>query len=154
MGRMIISFIGSIILALLCLFTLSCAGQSPTTVTQILTTPGPTVTVTTTVIDPQVSAITAASQSLDVAATTATIPPTAVSLYTPVDIKNHGVGAGYGDRCLLCHGLGGPDQYPLPPTWLGSASLPGPVQIVQGSSADHTARTNDQCLICHKVATP
>ena len=44
-------------------------------------------------------------------------------------ITNHGTGQGYAGFCLLCHGPGsGINQFP----------------------PDHTGRTNEMCLTCHK----
>ena len=67
------------------------------------------------------------------------------------------------DTCLLCHQAGvgyanaqpgslqfpGGSQFPLPPVWVGSRNAPGPWQVVAGSQADHTGRTNAQCPYCH-----
>lgn len=68
------------------------------------------------------------------------------------------------DLCLTCHGPGigqgaipaygvntGGSQFPLPPTWFGSTNTPGTWQITPGSAADHTGRTNEECLYCHQA---
>jgi fumarate hydratase class II len=93
-----------------------------------------------------------------------TAEPIAIKAY---DAEYMAAGAGFSaikDICLLCHGPGtgqgdiqafgvlpGGSQFPLPPTWVGSANMPGPWQITPGSAADHTGRTNGQCLYCHQA---
>ena len=60
-------------------------------------------------------------------------------------------------ECLQCHG---PNtfyyQFPLPPDWdgavHGSLVNTGYYYVVAGSIQDHTGRTYDMCLTCHKVA--
>lgn len=80
---------------------------------------------------------------------------------TPISITDHMavvVGDVKGD-CLQCHG---PNtsyyEFPLPPEWDGSlhGSLVnnGLYYVVTGSIQDHTGRTADMCLTCHKVVTP
>ena len=58
--------------------------------------------------------------------------------------------------CLGCHGLNGAYyQFPLPPDWdgahNGSLVNTGFYYVVPGSIQDHTGRTNDMCLTCHRV---
>jgi len=58
--------------------------------------------------------------------------------------------------CVFCHNADpGPTQYPLAPSWAGSAKSPGPWTIVAGSDADHTGRFNSSsCFVagCHTVS--
>jgi hypothetical protein len=57
--------------------------------------------------------------------------------------------------CLLCHGSGGPNEFPMPPTYDGAASgsslNPGVYVVVQDSIQDHTDRQANTCLSCHPV---
>jgi mono/diheme cytochrome c family protein len=77
---------------------------------------------------------------------------------TPSDITSHMaslVGKLDGD-CLQCHGINGAyNLYPLPPDWNGAANgsgrYTGFYYVVPGSIQDHTGRTSDICLTCHKV---
>lgn len=105
---------------------------------------------------------------------TITLPATVLPILTaePIAMKAYdaeymAAGAGLSaikDTCLLCHGPGtgqgdiqaygvlpGGSQFPLPPTWFGSANMPGPWQIILGSPADHTGRSNGQCFSCHQA---
>jgi hypothetical protein len=79
---------------------------------------------------------------------------------TPISIGSHMasiivIGGVNGD-CLGCHG---PNteyyEFPLPPEWngavQGSQVNTGLYFVVAGSLQDHTGRTNDSCLTCHKV---
>jgi hypothetical protein len=59
--------------------------------------------------------------------------------------------------CLSCHAASLYLQFPLPPTWNGSAAMsPNNIlvyTVIPGSIQDHTGRTNDECLTCHAVSS-
>jgi hypothetical protein len=108
----------------------------------------------TTVIIPQtVTVLPAATISPPDVTTPSAFLPT-----TPINITSHMadvVGDLTGD-CLGCHGQNGNYyQFPLPPDWdgahFGSTVNTGFYYVISGSIQDHTGRTNDQCLTCHKV---
>jgi hypothetical protein len=115
---------------------------------------------------------TAPPNSLFITANPADLPPlnlppiaiTPADGYYMVGFYEYGDGfSSIKDTCLLCHQAGvgyaqaqpgslqfpGGSQFPLPPVWVGSRNAPGPWQVVPGSEADHTGRTNAQCPYCH-----
>ncbi len=74
-----------------------------------------------------------------------------------VEIRTHSrdVLTSYKGKCLICHGKGTPNQFPIPLTWDGKAFRStihtGVYAINAGSNADHTGRTSEGCTKdnCH-----
>ncbi len=68
-----------------------------------------------------------------------------------IEIATHP--AAYAALCGMCHtDAPGPNQYPIPPTWAGSAKSPGPWTVTAGSPADHTGRVDTAACVaagCH-----
>jgi hypothetical protein len=150
------------------------ACASTTTVTVPLVVPGTTVTlpaITTTLPD---VTITLPGGVTTIPATTVTIPATVTSVptvtltppptvpggflpTTPTIITNHaGIMDSLSGDCLTCHGPTLYLQFPMAPTWDGSAFpwlYPGLYFVVPGSIQDHTGRTADQCVTCHSIAS-
>ena len=119
--------------------------------------------------------VTLPSQSTTIPATTIKIPPSTTVVpattisppdvrtpsgflpTTPTNITTHmaSILDYLIDRCLLCHGQTGAfEQFPLPPAWDGAVFRSyvntGYYYVVPGSIQDHTGRTADTCLTCHK----
>ena len=76
---------------------------------------------------------------------------------TPINITTHmaSIINNLTGDCLLCHGqTGAYYQFPLPPDWDGAVYRShvniGYYYVVPGSIQDHTGRTADMCLTCHK----
>lgn len=123
----------------------------PTTAT---TSKPPTSTATTTTTSPPPSSTTSAPPPSSTQA--ATLPATAI------DITNHNAAvlAAYKTVCLICHGPGMVNQFPLPPSWdgtrYGSTHNTVVYPVTAGSPQDHTGRTVDQCTQagCHKPPSP
>ena len=141
-----------------------------------LTVPATTVTIPAVTSTLPAVTVTLASKTTTIPATTVKIPSTttvvpAITISvppvtpgnflptTPVNITGHManvVGALTGD-CLQCHGPSGYFTFPMAPEWDGtvnnSENNTGFYWVVAGSIQDHTGRTNDMCLTCHKVVT-
>jgi hypothetical protein len=152
------------------------ACSSTTTVTVPLTQPGTVVTlpaITTTVPG---TTVTLPSGVTTIAATTVTVPALtntvpAITVMPPVaygpsgflpdkpsNITQHAdIIASLKGDCLTCHGPLASQQFPMAPSWKGSAwgsaAYNGYYYVVAGSLQDHTGRTADQCLTCHAVVS-
>jgi hypothetical protein len=134
-----------------------------TTTVKTITIPGITTTL------PAVT-ITLPGKTTTIPATTVAIPATVTEVpivteivgnflpSTPTNITSHManvVGDVTGD-CLGCHGPGTTyNEFPLPPSWNanehGSSVRSGFFYVLPGSIQDHTGRTADMCLGCHRV---
>jgi hypothetical protein len=83
------------------------------------------------------------------------VPTSLVFLPTTPDSINATM-AGLVD-CLSCHRSTLYLEFPLPPSWDGSAAMsPNNISVyivAPGSTQDHTDRTNDTCLTCHAVVS-
>ncbi len=140
----------------------ACAKTTTVTVTaNTITIPGITTTL------PAVT-ITLPGKTTTIPATTVVIPATVTTVPTaigsrllpdkPSDIISHMasvVGDLTGD-CVGCHGPGTTYyEYPMPPSWdandHGSAVYTGFFYVLPGSIQDHTGRTSNMCLDCHRV---
>ncbi len=62
--------------------------------------------------------------------------PSETESVQPPEIVSHGTGVGYEGLCLICHGPDGTGELTFP---------------TEGPN-DHTGRTVEQCLTCHKAA--
>ena len=164
----------SVLLILSVLAAGACA--KTTTVTMPLTQPPTTITspaITTTM--PAVT-VTLPSGVTTIPATTITVPavvntvPAATILPPaaygpsgflpdkPSNITQHAaLMANLKGDCLTCHGPQASQQFPMAPSWKGSAwgsaAYTGYYYVIAGSLQDHTGRTADQCLTCHAVVS-
>jgi hypothetical protein len=123
------------------------AGACSSPVTVISTT---TVTVASTTTTPQTTAVSSSGSQ----ATTGlrALPDEGMKIRT----HNRDTLASYKGTCLICHGAGMPNQYPLPPSWdgkaFGSTWHTAVYSVKPGSDADHTGRTAAGCSEddCHE----
>lgn len=124
-----------------------------------VTLPGTTVTGVTTI-----PAVTTVLQPFTVTVTApdVVVPDMPTLSESPVPIRSHALIIDQLEgTCLVCHGAGGPNEFPLSPehggppfydgSKSGSSTYPGIYVIVQDSLADHADRQATTCLSCHPV---
>jgi hypothetical protein len=166
------------VLSVLLLLALSLVGacSKTTTVTVPLTQPATTITspaITTTL---PATTVTLPSGVTTIPATTITVPAVtntvpAVTVLPPAaygpsgflpdkpsNITQHAaLMSDLTGDCLTCHGAQASNQFPMAPSWKGSAwgsaAYTGYYYVIAGSLQDHTGRTADQCLTCHAVVS-
>lgn len=136
-------------------------GKAPT---QYVTLPATTVTlpaVTVTGVT-TIPAITTTLPPYTVTVTPLTIGPNPFLPDDPTPIRTHAlIIKQLEGTCLVCHGQGGPYEFPIspehggPPFWDGTKSgstlNPGLYIVVQDSIQDHADRQANICLSCHTV---
>ena len=136
------------------------------TKTQIVTLPGYTVRLPATTVTGYTTlpAITTTLPGITVTSVPLTVAPNPFLPSEGAVITTHApiidLLKGY---CLLCHGMGGPNQFPVSPehggpaVWngaaMGSEQNTGLYIVVQGSVQDHADRQADDCLTCHPLAS-
>jgi hypothetical protein len=150
------------------------ACSATTTVTVALTQPATTVTSPAITTAIPATTVTLPGGVTTIAATTITVPAAtnivpAVTVLPPIaygpsgflpdnpsNITQHAaIMASLKGDCLTCHGPLASQQFPMSPSWKGSAwgsdAYSGYYYVIAGSLQDHTGRTADQCLTCHAV---
>lgn len=133
-----------------------------------VTLPGFTTTLPAVTVTLPGSVTTIPATIITVAPTTTVIPPTTIVpqplpggflTELPITITTHkGLMDTLEGLCLTCHGPDNPyNQFPMAPSWdgafHGSSINIGYYLVAPGSLQDHTGRTADECLTCHKVAS-
>ncbi|GEM_PF-1513006 len=133
----------------------SCGGGTKTT-SSTTTTPGTTTPSSSTTSSATTGTTSGTTTSTKSNTTTSSsggaLPTTAIAISTHTDA----VLASYKGLCLMCHGAGMSNQFPMSPSWdgkkNGSTENTGVYTITAGSPADHTGRTADSCTTqsgCH-----
>jgi hypothetical protein len=163
-----------VVLSLVLVTVLAGACSKTTTVTVASIVPGATVTLPAVTTVLPAATVTLPGGVTTIPATTVTIPVTVTTIapttiappptqpsgflpVTPIDITSHDsiMGALKGD-CLVCHGPTLYLQFPMAPSWNGSdfsGQYAGFYYVTAGSIQDHTGRTADICLTCHRVVS-
>jgi hypothetical protein len=128
--------------------------QLPTSATQPPTTPVSTTAVSST--PPGTSATTSSTSATTPPPTSATTSAGKVLNLSPKSPLKSVHPDSVKTMCLFCHAAGaGALQFPLPPTWDGTAGTPGPWVVTPGSPADHTGRSDPATCLqagCHVIA--